>query len=200
MCPDTFELLSRPRSHFCIPLSDFCWFNLSQSPFLKQVLLLNFFGSLLFSVIAMLPSGHLFGLGNPGSRFVCFFFFAIIKKIVGENIDMVGKAWSLKDLLVILGSLVADIRIHSRQFKQKWLYYGALGDFASQAAQWQSACPCRRHKFSPWVSRMPSRRKWQPTPVSLPGQSHGERNLVRCSPWGQKELETTEWLSTLGNL
>ena len=47
---------------------------------------------------------------------------------------------------------------------------------------------------------MPRRRKWQPTPVSLPGQSHGQRNLVRCSPWGHKELETTEWLSTLGNL
>ena len=67
----------------------------------------------------MLPSSHLFGLRNPGSRFLCFFFFAIIKKIVGENIDMVGKAWSLKDLLVILSSLVANIRIRSRQFKQK---------------------------------------------------------------------------------
>ena len=38
------------------------------------------------------------------------------------------------------------------------------------------------------------RRKWQPTPVLLPGRSHGWRKLVGCSPWGHKELDTTEWL------
>ena len=36
------------------------------------------------------------------------------------------------------------------------------------------------------------RRQWQPTPVLLPGKSHGRRNLVGCSPWGRKELDTTE--------
>ena len=36
--------------------------------------------------------------------------------------------------------------------------------------------------------------KWQPTPVLLPGESHGERNLVGYSPWGRKELDTTERL------
>ena len=40
------------------------------------------------------------------------------------------------------------------------------------------------------------RRKWQPTPVSLPGTSHGQRRLVGCSPWGRKELDTTEWCSS----
>ena len=38
------------------------------------------------------------------------------------------------------------------------------------------------------------RRQWQPTPVLLPGKSHGRRNLVGCSPWGRKELDTTEQL------
>ena len=38
------------------------------------------------------------------------------------------------------------------------------------------------------------RRKWRPTPVLLPGESHGRRSLVGCSPWGFKELDTTEWL------
>jgi len=37
---------------------------------------------------------------------------------------------------------------------------------------------------------------WQPTPVFLPGESHGQRCLVVYSPWGNKELETTEQLST----
>ena len=34
----------------------------------------------------------------------------------------------------------------------------------------------------------------RPTPVLLPGKSHGRRNLVGCSPWGRKEWDTTEWL------
>ena len=38
------------------------------------------------------------------------------------------------------------------------------------------------------------RRQWQPTPVFLPGKSHGQRSLVSCSPWGGKESDTTERL------
>ena len=38
------------------------------------------------------------------------------------------------------------------------------------------------------------RRQWQPTPVLLPGKSHGWRSLVGCSPWGRKKSDTTEQL------
>ena len=38
------------------------------------------------------------------------------------------------------------------------------------------------------------RRQWHPTPVLLPGKSHGQRSLVGCSPWGSEELNTTERL------
>ena len=38
------------------------------------------------------------------------------------------------------------------------------------------------------------RRQWQPTPVLLPGKSHGRRNLLGCSPWGRWESDTTERL------
>ena len=41
------------------------------------------------------------------------------------------------------------------------------------------------------------RRKWQPTPVFLPGKSHGWRSLVGYSPWGHKELDMTEQLHFL---
>ena len=54
---------------------------------------------------------------------------------------------------------------------------------------------CRRHKrcgFDPWVRKIPWRRKWQPTPVFLPAESHGRRSLVGYSPQGLKELDTTE--------
>ena len=38
------------------------------------------------------------------------------------------------------------------------------------------------------------RRRWHPTPVLLPGKSHGRRSLVGCSPWGHEESEMAEWL------
>ena len=44
------------------------------------------------------------------------------------------------------------------------------------------------------VGKIPWRRKWQPTPVFLPGESHGQRSLVCYSPWGRKESDMTEWL------
>ena len=60
----------------------------------------------------------------------------------------------------------------------------------------ESTCQCRRPRFDPWVRKIPWRRKWQPTPVFLPGESHGQRILAGYSPWGQKESDTTEQLST----
>ena len=59
-------------------------------------------------------------------------------------------------------------------------------------------CPvCKRHRkceFYPWVRKIPWRRKWQPIPVFLPGESHGQRNLIGYSPWGCKDLDTTKQL------
>ena len=58
----------------------------------------------------------------------------------------------------------------------------------------ESACQCRSLGFSPWLRRIPWvgkilwRRKWQPTPVFLPGKSHGQRSLAGYSPWGCKRV------------
>ena len=41
----------------------------------------------------------------------------------------------------------------------------------------ESACQCRIPWFNPWAGKIPWRRKWQPTPVSLPGKPHGQRSL-----------------------
>ena len=60
-----------------------------------------------------------------------------------------------------------------------------------------SACNVGRPGFDPWVGKIPWRTKWQPTPVFLPGESHGRRSLVGCSPWGCKESDTTEQLHFL---
>ena len=55
----------------------------------------------------------------------------------------------------------------------------------------ESACQCRRHQFDSLVGQTPWRRKWQPTPVFFPEKSHGQRSLVRYSPLGCKEMDTT---------
>ena len=47
--------------------------------------------------------------------------------------------------------------------------------------------------FDTRVRKIPWRRKWQPTPVFLPGKSHAQRSLVGYSPWGRKESGMTEW-------
>ena len=44
------------------------------------------------------------------------------------------------------------------------------------------ACRCRRVRLYPWVQKIPWRRAWQPTPVFLPGESHGQRSLVGRGP------------------
>ena len=44
----------------------------------------------------------------------------------------------------------------------------------------------------PWVGKIPWMRTWQPTPVFLPGESHGQRSLAGCSPWGCREMNITE--------
>ena len=49
-----------------------------------------------------------------------------------------------------------------------------------------------RHGFDPPVGKIPWRRKWQPTPVFLPGESHGQRSLVGYSPWGHHESDMAE--------
>ena len=50
----------------------------------------------------------------------------------------------------------------------------------------------RRHGFHPWVRKIPWRRAWHPTPVFLPGESHGQRGLVDHSPWGHEESHSLE--------
>ena len=54
---------------------------------------------------------------------------------------------------------------------------------------------CRKPRLNPWVRKTPWRKVWQPTPVFLPREFHGQRGLVGYSPWGHKESDTTEWLS-----
>ena len=67
----------------------------------------------------------------------------------------------------------------------------------SLVAQEVKSLPAMREAwFDPWV-KIPWRRKWQPSPVFLPGEAHEQRSLAGYSPWGCKELSTIERLHSL---
>ena len=67
--------------------------------------------------------------------------------------------------------------------------------FPGGASGKEPTCQYRRHKrfgFDPWVGKIPWRRKWLPTPVFLPRESHGHRSLVGYCSWGHKESDVAE--------
>ena len=56
---------------------------------------------------------------------------------------------------------------------------------------WRICLEFRRPRFDLWLGKIPWRKAWQPTPVLLPGEPHGQRSLAGYSPWGREESDTT---------
>ena len=76
-----------------------------------------------------------------------------------------------------------------------YMMMSAAQVWASLVAQRIKCLPAMQEtRFDPWVGKIPWRREWQPSPVLLPGESHGQRSLAGYSPWGHKELDMTERL------
>ena len=64
---------------------------------------------------------------------------------------------------------------------------------------------CRRPRSDSWARKIPWGREWQPTPVFLPGEFHGQRSLAGYSLWGHKESDTAKqlthtWMSPAGDI
>ena len=76
--------------------------------------------------------------------------------------------------------------------KEETIHVGALSYdtlFPSGTSGKEPACQCRRlkrHRFNPWVRKSLGSRKWQLTPVFLPGKFHGQRSLEAYSLWVTK--------------
>ena len=70
-------------------------------------------------------------------------------------------------------------------------------DFPGGSSGKESTCQWRRWRsgFSPWVGKILWRRKWQPTPLFLPGEAHGQRSLVGYSPMGSQRV-SHNWTHT----
>ena len=83
--------------------------------------------------------------------------------------------------LLFVDFLIAAILTGSRVLKVSSLLQGFPGGSSGKGL----ACQCRRLKkcrFHPWFRKISWRRTWQPTPVFLPGKSHGKRSLVGYNP------------------
>ena len=75
------------------------------------------------------------------------------------------------------------------------IIYTIFSAFPGSATGKEPTCQCRGHKrcrFDPWVRKIPWRRAWQPIPVFLPGEFHGQRSLMGYCPQGHKDSDTTE--------
>ena len=81
---------------------------------------------------------------------------------------------------------------HARRSAARWVLVQTEEGLPWWLSSKEPAQQCRRRRFDSWVGKRPWRRKWQPTPVFLPGKSHGQRNLVGYSLWGRTESDTTE--------
>ena len=65
-------------------------------------------------------------------------------------------------------------------------WYASNVRVSSLVAQTVKSLQCGRPGFDPWVGKILWRRKWQLTPVFLPGEFHGQRNLAGYCPWGHR--------------
>ena len=70
---------------------------------------------------------------------------------------------------------------------------GLSGGLDSKESAWNA----RDQDLIPGLRRSPGVRKWQPTPIFLPGECHGQRRLASYSPWGHKESDMTGQLTLL---
>ena len=113
--------------------------------------------------------------------------------------------WSVSDILSFFFFSKNSDSLHPKYEKVNWfktssehflsLQLSLRLHYPGSACSKEPACnsgDIRRHKFDPWVGKIPWRRAWQPTLVFLPGESHGQRSLVGYSPWGHKELDRAE--------
>ena len=99
-----------------------------------------------------------------------------------------GKSWRAAQ-----GSLHLGAMLHVMELREAEASVREVGvSLVALVAKNPSANRCPRQGFSPWVRKSPWRRAWQPTPVFLPGESHGQESLAGYSPWGHKDSDMTE--------
>ena len=97
---------------------------------------------------------------------------------------------------LLLKEMWCSFTAHFHLSRPNFVYYWVdLGGFPRGSDAKAICLQYRRRRFDTWFGKIPWRREWQPTPVFLPGEFCGQRRLAGYSPWGHKELDTTEGLT-----
>ena len=116
-----------------------------------------------------------------------------------ENLAVISLAFGFLNFLVtFLDDSVIIMSIHYFIRWQGKLFLEYLSSFPTIVGSpggpvLKNIClQCKKPGFDPWVGKIPWRRAWQPTPIFLPGKSHGQRSLAGSSPRYHKESDTTE--------
>ena len=111
----------------------------------------------------------------------------IICALIGQR-----KVLNRKCYLIYV-SIFSTFKSHSGFHRKNGFGEGKCGiqDFPGGSKGKEFACK-GGDGFDTWVGKIPWTREWLSTPVFLPGELYGQRSLVSCSPWGHKELDTTE--------
>ena len=130
--------------------------------------------------------------------------------VIIENLDRCGKIRPWRSAQNTPGNF-REFQSEAATFAQRWRHKYC---FCPEERAWETyqtmpleprhrlptwlsgkepTCQYRRQGFDPWVGKIPWRRKWQPSPVFLPGKYHGRRSLMGYSPWGCKEWDRAEY-------
>ena len=114
-------------------------------------------------------------------RLLYCFGFAVIISVQNKIKSQACYSWRIKYIIIICIITMLYIRpsdlIHLLFLKLIILEYSCFEGLPRWLSGKESTCQCGKLGFDPWVRKIPWRRKWQLTPVLLPGKSHGQRSL-----------------------
>ena len=131
---------------------------------------------------------------NKGRNYMLFYIYIYIWKILEEENKLQGEPCQTAAVQSFLTQTSSRAVSHGTTLLIT-VASNPIRNSTLKGLRGYSVClQCGRPGFHPWVGKIPWRRKWQPTEVLLPGESHGRRSLVGYSPRRHKELDTTERL------
>ena len=128
---------------------------------------------------------HFILLGDPSPP-VCGLHIWLAQAVSDK--EQAPDAWALPvDLCTSRTIYIYTLAVHMQSC---FFHFRGVG-LPPWLSQWRIRLRCRRHRKT-WVGKIPGRRAWQPTPVFLPGEFHGQSSLEGYSPWGH---ESQTWPS-----
>ena len=100
----------------------------------------------------------------------------------------ITKSWTWLNWSLTCAMLIWYVYILENGYHHSSLCWAFLMGKFPYGSESKVCLQCRRFRFNSWFSKIPWRKKWQSSPVSLPGESYGQKILVGYSPWGSQRV------------